>query len=98
MFRNESDLGAWKGQFVSYATSDGFTTEAFVVAADLGLTTWSLSAGGTIGLDVAIDIGSPSEPASCPRLGQFTIQLPQGTSSGCAASCDVGEFCTPGLE
>jgi hypothetical protein len=98
MFRDESDLGPWKGKFVSVATSDGFTTEAFVAAADLGLTTWSLSAGGTIGLDVSIDLGSPAEPASCPRLGQFTIQVPQGTNGGCAAACDVGEFCTPGLE
>jgi hypothetical protein len=98
MFRSETDLGPWKGDFVSLATSDGFTTEAFVTAADLGLASWSLSAGGKIGLDVALDLGSPAEPASCPRLAQFTIQIPQGTNGGCAAACDVREFCTPALD
>ncbi len=98
MFRDGSDLGGWYGEFESVATIDGFATEAFITAADLGMATWSLSAGGTVGLDVSVDLGSPSEPAGCPRLGQFTIQLPQATIGNCAAGCDVGEFCTPQLE
>jgi hypothetical protein len=98
MFRDGSDLGAWNGQFANVATSDGFTTEAFVTADDLGMATWSLSAGGNVGLDVSVDLGSPAEPAGCPRRGQFTIQLPQVTVGECAAGCDVGEFCTPQLE
>ena len=98
MFRDETDLGPWTGQFVSTATSDGFTTEAFVTAADLGLTSWSLAAGGTVGLDVSVNLGSPTESANCPRLAQFTIQLPHGSQGGCGAACDVGEFCKPQLE
>ena len=44
--------------------------EAFVAAADLGLTTWSLSAGGTIGLDV-LDrhLSSPRSPRAAPASG-----------------------------
>jgi hypothetical protein len=98
MFRDTKAVGVWNGQFVSNATSDGFTTEAFVAAADLGLASWSLTAGGKVGLDVSIDLGSPSEPATCPRLAQFTIQLPRGTPHGCGPACDVIEFCTPALE
>jgi hypothetical protein len=98
MFRDGSVLGPWNGQFVSHSTDDGFTTEAFITASDLGLSSWSLSAGGNVGLDVAVDLGSPSDPGGCGRLGQFSIQLPVYTPTGCGAGCNVGEFCTPELE
>jgi hypothetical protein len=98
MYRNLEDLGAWKGNFVTVRTSDGFAVEAFIVAADLGLGTWSLAAGGHVGLDVSVDLGSPSAlPATCPRLAQFTIQLPDPSSGACVAACDVNEFCAPQL-
>jgi len=96
-FRDTSDVGPWTGRFVSVAKADGFATEALLSATDLGLTSWSLAQGGKIGFDVAIDVGaSNQQPASCPRLGQVTIQLPVGTS--CGAACNVSEFCTPHLD
>ena len=98
VFRDGNELGPWNGQFISRATDDGFVTEAFITASDLGLASWSLSAGANVGLDVSVDLGSATDPGDGARLGQFTIQLPDYTPTGCAAGCDVGEFCVPQLE
>jgi hypothetical protein len=49
-------------------------------------------------MDVAVDIGDPAnQTASCPRLGQFTIQLPDVDGACAKAACNVYEFCTPRL-
>jgi hypothetical protein len=96
MFRDGNDLGPWTGQFTVVRTSDGFDAEAFVVASDLGLTSWSLAS--QVGMDVSFDIGDPAnQTASCPRLGQFTIQVPVTDASCDQAACNVYEFCTPQL-
>ena len=98
MFRDGSQLATWSGQFTVVRTSDGFDAEAFVVASDLGLTSWSLAQQGHVGLEVSVDIGDPAnQTASCPRLGQFTIQLPVTDASCPKAACNVYEFCTPTL-
>jgi len=98
MYRDGNDLGTWSGQFTVVRTGDGFDAEAFIVASDLGLTTWSLALQGQVGLDVAFDIGDPAnQTASCPRLGQFTMQLPDLDGACPKAACDVYEFCNPKL-
>jgi hypothetical protein len=98
MYRDGSDLGVWSGQFTVVRTTDGFDGEAFVVASDLGLASWSLAQGGQVGMDVSVDIGDPAnQTASCPRLGQFTIQLPVPDAACAKAACNVYEFCTPRL-
>jgi hypothetical protein len=98
MYRDGATLGTWSGQFTVVRTSDGFDGEAFVVASDLGLSSWTLAQQGHVGMDVSVDIGDPAnQTASCPRLGQFTIQLPQPDSACPKAACDVYEFCTPQL-
>jgi hypothetical protein len=98
MYRDGNDLGSWTGQFTVVRTSDGFDGEAFVVASDLGLSSWTLAQQGQVGMEVSVDIGDPAnQTASCPRLGQFTIQLPVADASCPKAACNVYEFCTPRL-
>lgn len=97
-FQDGNDLGAWSGEFVTVRTADGFDAEAFVQAADLGLTSWTLAAARHVGLDVAVDLGDPTGmPASCPLLGQYEMRQIV-TDAACAKpACNVYEFCNPGL-
>jgi hypothetical protein len=97
-YNNGNTIGTWSGQFTVVRTSDGFDGEAFVVASDLGLSSWTLAQMGQVGMEVAVDIGDPAnQTASCPRLGQFTIQLPQPDAACPKAACNVYEFCNPQL-
>lgn len=97
-YSDGTEVTPWTGQFTVVRTSDGFDGEAFVAASDLGLTSWSLTKGGQVGLDVAVDVGDPSnQSGTCPRLGQFTIQLPITDASCPQAACNVYEFCNPQL-
>lgn len=93
-----TEVAPWSGQYTVVRTSDGFDAEAFVVASDLGLSSWTLAANGAVGMEVAVDIGDPSnQSGTCPRLGQFTIQLPVTDASCPKAACNVYEFCNPQL-
>jgi hypothetical protein len=94
-------LAAWRStQYRSYPQPYGYDVEAFVVASDLGLATWSLASGANVGLDLTIDVGlaTPDSDASeCGGYlrGQFNMHV---GGSGCGhPSCDVGAFCTPVL-
>jgi hypothetical protein len=89
-------------RFIILATDVGYTAEAFVQAADLGLGpdagAWPLAAAGRVGFDVAIDVGSANGGVpGCPRQVQFTIQLPDSMTPSCDLGCDVSDFCTPTL-
>jgi hypothetical protein len=97
MWRAGNNIAPWTGQYLSVRTSDGFDLEAFVVAADLGLSTWTLAQGAHVGLDVAVDLGDPTMPATtCPRLGQFMMQIPDPEAGGCnRAACNTSAFCNP---
>ena len=67
MYVDTQDQGPWKGQFVAVRTPDGFDVEAFVVAANLRLATWSLATGGRVGLDVSVDLGDPARALRAAR-------------------------------
>ncbi len=98
MFVDGSQIAPWTGEFTVVRTGDGFDAEAFVVASNLGLSSWTLAQQAHVGMNVAVDIGDPAnQTASCPRLGQFTIQLPVTDASCPEAACNVYEFCTPQL-
>jgi hypothetical protein len=99
MWRGASFVAPWTGRYVAVRTGDGFDVEAFVVATDLGLSSWSLAQGSHVGLDVAVDLGDPTMPAtSCPRLGQFMMQIPDPEAGGCnRAACNTSAFCNPTL-
>ncbi len=87
----------WTGNFAAIETSEGSALEAFIVALDLGLSSWSLADAAHVGLDVAVDLGTPTQPASCPRLARFTLQVSDPDAGTCGAAYDVGDFCNPVL-
>jgi hypothetical protein len=107
-YRNGGLVGPWTStQFGTFPTPGGFVFEGFVVASDLGLTGWSLAAGGRVGFDVAIDV---SFTTACMtgveghRAGQYFLHVstpPPDAAADAAAVLepyqDVGSFCTPTL-
>jgi hypothetical protein len=99
-YRNATDQGAWAStQFETFRTSGGFVLEAFIVAADLGLSSWSLSSGSHIGLDIAVDVSYPTTSMTGPqghREGQYFFHV--GVSPIGAPYADPRSFCTPALQ
>jgi hypothetical protein len=56
-YRNEVLLGPWSpSEFGTFPTPGGFVFEGFITAADLGLSSWTLAAGQSVGFDVAVDV------------------------------------------
>jgi hypothetical protein len=100
-FRNAADEGPWAStQYGTFPTAAGFNFEGFVVAADLGLTTWSLSAGSTIGFDVAIDVSFTTASmtgAQGHRVGQYFFHVAPADAGIGAPFADPRSFCTPTL-
>lgn len=92
--------------FGAFPRPGGYTIEAFVVAADLGLATWQPT--GMLGFDLEIDVSTPdgsalTGPSSCTtsnhRLGQLVVHATTPTG-GCpfgTPECDVDAFCDPTL-
>jgi hypothetical protein len=80
----------------------GYALEAFVVGADLGLASWSLSAGANVGMDVGINVSYPEADASGAfghRLGQYFVSVDPNPPDGGVASPFVNTraFCNPTL-
>jgi hypothetical protein len=106
--RQSMGLGAWpSSQYRLFPRPGGFDAEAFVVAADLARTSWTLAAGGRIGLDVGINVSFPpgvtsSDTMCSNRLGQFFLSAAMPFSNNCPASglpyCSTRGFCNPTLE
>jgi hypothetical protein len=95
IYRDQAALGRWtSSQFGMFPTTAGFVFEGFIVASDLGLSNWTLAAGGTIGFDVAVDV---SFPTVCEvgleghRAGQYFLHVTTGLpDAGAEASADAG--------
>jgi hypothetical protein len=103
-FRNAADEGPWASrQFGTFATPTGFVFEAFVAAADLGLASWSLAAGGKVGLDLSTDASFTTASTTGPqghRVGQYflSVEAPAGDASAPTTPyADPRAFCTPTL-
>jgi Carbohydrate family 9 binding domain-like len=102
-YQNRVDLGAWDSTaFRAYPRPGGYVVEAAVVAADLGLGSWTLS--GHVGLDIVIDVSTPDGSAhACKgpgvRLGQMLLRIavPSSTCTDGGPYCDPESFCTPTL-
>ncbi len=106
-FRNATDEGPWAStQFAVYPSATGFVFEGFVVAADLGLSSWALSAGAAIGFDVAVDVSYTTAAmtgAQGHRVGQYFFRV--GTAAADAGDAaafglpygDPRSFCSPTL-
>jgi hypothetical protein len=96
-------LGSWtSSEFGTFPSATGYSFEAIFRAADLGLVSWTLSPGDSIGLSVAIDVAvQPNEPgAVCgDRLDQYfnRIDTTSGLACGVGAYCSTYAFCSAGL-
>jgi len=94
--------GAPQGAWISHGLRttqlpDGYSVEAFITAADVGLWQWSPASHVAFGLAVDVS-GAPGDPAlHCgQQLGQYFLKL--GTpAAGCRGEpwCDVTAFCAP---
>jgi hypothetical protein len=91
--------------FEAFPTADGYVVEAFVVAADLGLSSWTLSSGGRIGVALGINLSrQTSDPAAdCGvRLGQYFNRVASAVPAlGCNSVgpfCAVDAFCVAPLQ
>jgi hypothetical protein len=103
-FRNAVDVGPWPAaQFGTFPTATGFVFEGFVVAADLGLSTWALASGQKVGFDVAVDVSFTTAAMTGPqghRVGQYFFHVgaaPNDASAPAAPYSDPRAFCTPAL-
>jgi hypothetical protein len=100
VWRNAAYVGPWAStQFELYGTSTGYVLEAFIVASDLNLTTWSLSSGAMVGFNLAVNVAyaSPTTTGNDGhRLGQFFMYV--GPPPDGEPFSDVRSFCTPTLE
>lgn len=97
---DSTDLGDWTSdRFVAVATARGYAVEAFVVASDLDLETWTLAPGGKIGWNLSFNIGGPQPPgidACTTRNQQFHFRL--ANSGACTPPyCNASALCTPTL-
>ncbi len=84
--------------FASFLEPDGYAVEALVVAADLGLATWSLAAQARVGFDVGVDVSFPTAAQTGPeghRMGQFFLSL--APAAPLEPYQNVGAFCDPTL-
>lgn len=92
--------GVTQGPWISRALRttrlpDGYSVEAFIGAADIGLWEWTPSA--RVGFSVGVDISGPGGPAAngCTnRAGQLFLRVsePRGQCLG-EPWCDAGAFC-----
>jgi hypothetical protein len=95
-------IGTWTSTgFGAFPRPGGYTVEAVVDSADLGLGAWSVS--GQVGFDIAVDIatsdgslGDGSCGGASLRLSQFDLHIAAPTAS-CNGFpfCDPRAFCTP---
>jgi hypothetical protein len=103
--RNSVDFETWTStMFAVYPTPTGFAFEGFVVAADLGLTSWPLATGSTIGFDIAVDVSyttAAETGAQGHRVGQYFFHIappPVGDAAAIGLPYqDPRSFCAPTL-
>ena len=91
--------------FATFPKPGGYVLEAFIVAADLDRSDWTLAPGQHVGFDVGINLSVAMDPpvgetADCGRrLGQyfFNITDPDCTDGTCLPWTNVAAQCTPVL-
>jgi hypothetical protein len=102
--RSELRVGDWTAtRHVTVLRAGGYALEAFVAAADLDLSLWQLVSGGTVGLDIAINVSvtDPSQKVACgSSLGQYYLRLSRlpCNSDNCRPYSNAAAFCTARLE
>jgi hypothetical protein len=102
--RSEARAGNWAAaRHIAVKRTGGYALEAFIAAADLELNSWSLTAGGKVGFDIAINVSvaDASQTVGCGySLGQYYLRLSKlpCTSDNCRPYSNAASFCTPLLE
>jgi hypothetical protein len=99
-FSNGVPQGAWvSNNFRTASTPDGYSVEALITAADLGLWQWTPS--DRIRFSIAIDVAGAAGDAKLHcglQAGQYFLKVSDPTPS-CKGEpwCDVRAFCSAGL-
>jgi hypothetical protein len=99
-FSNGVPQGAWiSSNFHTSSTPDGYSVEALLTAADVGLWQWTPSA--RLAFSIAIDIAGAAGDANLRcglQAGQYFLKV-GGASAACTGEpwCDVRAFCSAGL-
>jgi hypothetical protein len=104
LYRNQVLVGPWlSSQFGTFLTPGGFVFEGFFTAADLGLSSWTLASGQTIGFDVAVDVSYPTATmtgAEGHRASQYFFHIGSSAADAGAdaardGATDAGDAAAP---
>jgi hypothetical protein len=102
--RSQLRVGNWSAsRHTTVLRDDGYALEAFIAAADIDLTTWTLAPGGEVGFDIAINVSvaDASQKVDCGyNLGQYYLRVSQlpCTTDDCRPYSNAAAFCTALLE
>ena len=97
--------GTWPGaRFVMVGRPGGYAIETYVRASELRRTSWALSSGRHVGLDLSINVSTPdgsttTGASDCGmRLGQYFMHVVPASGGSCGQPyCDTRAFCRPVL-
>ena len=94
--------GAWSPtSWVSLPTRAGYRVEAFITAADLGLSSWSLTPGTTVGFDIGHNVSYPlgQTGGQANRAGQRFLNVADPLTGDVAdyPFANSGVFCSAEL-
>lgn len=86
-------------RFGAFPRPGGYSVEAFIVADDLGLASWSPAAGAHVGLNVGVNFFQSDLPTACPQAQYVLRGCPSDAgNTGCRRPFqNVETFCQPGL-
>jgi hypothetical protein len=88
-------------RFVATPVKDGYTVEAFIDGADLGVAGWALSEGERAGYSLSVTLGDPKGTGTCDRLSDFALLLDrrrfQGDGQFTPPHASTDAFCNPRL-
>jgi Carbohydrate family 9 binding domain-like len=101
---SQDRVGDWDTtHHIMVLRDNGYALEAFVVASDLALSSWSLASGDLVGLDIAItvSVADESEMGGCGYdLGQYYLRVSTSPCNNqkCQPHTTIEAFCTATLE
>ena len=102
--RTQTRVANWSAaRHVMAPRANGYALEAFIAAADLELSSWTLAAGAKVGFDIAINVSvaDASQRVGCGYyLGQYYLRLSKSNcnSDNCRPYSNAAAFCTATLE
>ncbi len=99
-------VGGWSfSKVIAVPRPGGYAVEAFVAAEDLGITAWTPTIGAHVGVDLSIDVSTPTEGSGdnlqgvCTvpnRLGQFFLRVDPAIPGWMNAPyVNTAAFCNP---